>query len=217
MRAFPFALFLFLAPILSIGQEQNIGVHRISIRGDLNAVAPSHSDLFRSKMNGVIGGDLSLQYPIGKAFYMGVGGNISMLEGTESPVSLLQDKVQMFSYGPFIKTGVLPYLGEIFYVELSAKGGYRWIEYNSPICEQKGRKAIHQQSAISLEPRLGFWWDTGDGLDFGAIVGRQWMLARFDPDLTCDDLDPQHPDASGNYGIWNFVFAFSADLVDRGG
>jgi hypothetical protein len=212
MRFFLSAFLLFLIPARAVPQN-DIGTHRLSLRGDFQAASPTQSQLFRSDMNGVIGGDLSLQVPISKTFYMGIGGNVSMFEGKSGPANIVEEEVRMFAYGPFLKAGVLPYLGKIFYVEASLKGGYRWLEINSPLCERKGRKSIHKQKGFSLEPRIGLWWDTGDGLDFGAVVGRQWILERYNEDMICKDRDPRHPDNSNVYGIWHFGFAFAADLV----
>ncbi len=210
---FLFSFYFLLFPLLLNAQNADKGVHRFAVRGDIQGVSASQSDLFRQRMNGVFGGELSLQYPFTSSFYAAIGGNLSAFESNKQGSNLLAEETKMHAYGPYVKVGVNPYVGRIFYVEASVKASYRWLEFNSPLCNEKGRKTYHGQKGTSVEPRIGFWWDAGDGMDFGAIVGREWVFDRFHPDLVCEKLSADHAKKDEYYGFWHFGFAFSADLV----
>lgn len=203
-------LLFFLCAFHSYGQE---GEHNISLRGDFGAVHETSSELFDSTMNGIAGGKLSVQFPVAKDFFIGVGGNLSFYEQAEAPATLLDEQMTMYSYGPFLHLGYQPYLSEIFFLELSVRSGYRAMVFDSPVCEREGRKRIHKQNAFYYSPSLGLWWDTGDGLKIGANVSHRITQAHFDPDLVCNPSLQSDPSASGNYRAWEFGFSFVVDLV----
>lgn len=216
MRSFfSFGLFILFFPLISSGQGKDLGEHRLSIRGDLQAVHAGASALFQDRMNGIIGADLSLQVPFGPDLYFGAGGNFSSFERAGDPVQLVRDETTMASFAPFIKAGYRPYLSRIFYLDINVMGSYRFMEFNAPRCEQEGRKEIHTQSSFSATPKIGLWWDTGDGLDFGAVVGHEIIWERFRTDLICEELEPEPPENDSRYRWWHFGFAFSADLVSE--
>ncbi|MFB6257339.1 MAG: hypothetical protein ABEH38_01495 [Flavobacteriales bacterium] len=205
--------FLFFS-LLATGQNDK-GGHRLSIRGDFQALHESSSELFRKKMNGVIGGDLSVEYPLASSFFIAGGGTLSHFERGGDPTNLLQEETTMLSYGPFIKGGFRPYLSKTFYMEFSVKGIYRKLDFRSPRCKKLGNALHHGQTAFGMEPRIGFWWDTGDGLDFGAVLAHELLWERFHEDLICEELKPEPPDRKGKYRFWHFGFAFSADLKGK--
>lgn len=203
--------FLFLTPFITQGQSDDQKGHDLAIRGEFQAVHANSSDLFRNNMNGIIGGDLSLLVPFPRDFFLAGGARISFFEKAGDPRQLLRKETTMMSYGPFLEAGYQPYLGDIFFVELSVKASYRILRFEAPICSQKGRKEVHTQQTPSAEPQLGLWWDAGGGLKIGAIVGYELMWERFQSDLICKDLtDPSS--SKGDYRNWNFGFTFSADL-----
>lgn len=203
-------LFLFL-PLSSVGQSDDGNDHQLAIRGDVQAVQASSSDLFKNNMQGVIGGDLSLHVPFARNFFVAGGGRISFFERVGDPSILLQKETTMMSYGPFLEGGFQPYLGDIFFLEVSVKASYRFLEFQAPVCSQNGRKEVHTQQTPSAEPQLGLWWDAGDGLKFGAIVGYELMWERFQNDLICEDPEPSLS-SEDNYRTWNFGFSFNVDL-----
>lgn len=207
----PFAL-LFLLPFVIKGQNDDKKGHDLAIRGEFQGISASSNELFKKSMSGVIGGDLSLIVPFAGDFFAGGGGRLFFFERAKDPRNLLSKETTMMSYGPFLEAGYQPYLGEIFFIELSIKGSYRFLRFNSPLCGKKGKKEVHTQQTPSAEPQLGFWWDAGDGLKFGAIVGYELMWERFQSELICEDLKDLNASAKGNYQNWNFGFSFSADL-----
>lgn len=205
----------FLFPNFLSGQIQFQGDHRPAIVGSFHALQPSANELFVHRMNGVVGGDLSFRLPVVQDLFIGVGGALSNLQHARPEQNLLDEKAQLLSYGPFFQVGYQSLLGEIFQIGLGVKGGYRVLEFNSPLCDQKGRKRIHSQDGFMVEPGVGFWWDAGDGLRFGADVGLALYRNSFSTDLICEDMKTDFPEADGEgYRIWNFGFSFSKDLID---
>lgn len=187
--------------------------HGLAIRGDFQIVQESASELFQEQMNGVIGADLSLEVPFANSLFVAGGGNFSQFERKGDPTNLLQEETKMYVYGPFVKAGYRPYMSRIFYMEFSVKGSYRFLDFDSPSCKNSGEPTEHSSTGFSMMPKMGFWWDTGDGLDFGAVVGHELLWNRFDPDHICYRLPPEPADNDSKYRFWHFGFAFTADLI----
>ncbi|MBL4704121.1 MAG: hypothetical protein JKY54_06350 [Flavobacteriales bacterium] len=198
------------------GFSQRNGGPKPYFKGTFQLPNPTSNYAFKSLMTGVSNVGLSINFPIGERFHLGIILDHSYFTFDDLAIPE-KTNANMRIPGMSLGFGYTVPTSEKLSIEFAMNGGYSSVLISSETCNAITGSKIHTQNALHLEPNMGFYLTSNEYLSFGLTFSYSIYMAGFGPGNVCVQQfsEFRNSDFNGVYQMFSIGFGFKTSLGSK--